>query len=343
MNWKFFWNAETNEREILKAEFSKFIKVSSHIVRELVIEQVEPDESGIIYVQSMLNITHSLWILSDDNRNTAYSGELDFEEIVSMLLKIFITNYSIFDEIEQCDRVSLSVAQRNYEALQKYIDSEIQGTCTEVTPQTNSKKEDNWYNADILELSTLEVISILIAQTHKSSNDNYSKESATELDDYLNFLRRANILTELELIDATSSNNIERTLYEIFKGKVFWKVIPESSYVYECFLEFETKYKKEKIKIITDSITDEALNTLQNFVNSQLIENILDMFDYCESEDYDFETLLSLLYQEWIITQKQKWYFRTVTHTKDKVYYLTVILDQAKHFGNASLKMTCQK
>ena len=309
----------------------KIIRASDHIIQELV-EWKTPLTKCQNHVIAAVEGLHETDAIPFEVVCLIYDGIKDTSGSVFRLLENYLLENYVFD-MDTSSSVNIYTRDKvysNYKQLGELLWKPVNENLSNYTnPLYLTDQRDL---SLILESPTLEVLSILIAQTHKTTHENYSRESATELDDYLNYLYKRGVLLEPELIDAISTNDIDRTLYEIFKEKIFWNIIPEGSYLFECFLEFETKYKKEKIHNLTKSITDEAIDLLEDPLNPRLFSSLVSAFEFDIIELFDFEELMELLSEDWIITPREESYFRTMSSHSDIVHYLITVLENDTHF-----------
>lgn len=307
--------------------FQKIVKLAWHIINEL--EQwlkIPPRwEVHIIY---LLECFFEIDVIDGYQIHDFYDWNIDIPWVVFIILESFLWASFVNDEENS---TSIELLQRSvvfwyYKRLWRLLGKNI-----------NHDFDNNFWRSLItnqrsvsekLNTPVLEVLSILIPQSHKKWSTNFDNSHATILDDFLNILWDQGIIDEQTLIDSISTNDIDRTIYTILKNLIFWKIIPHTSYLYECFLEFETLYKKRVIHSLTQLISDEIIETLGIWINPQVFESMIHAFRYNDPDMYSSfnqSEFADLLLEENIISQKERDYIATMLEEKDFLHYTSKI------------------
>lgn len=333
MDNRFFWNIDESEVSILKLEFEKFIKLSSHAVNDIR-KYWKLRKVGEEYLRSMTDLLYRKRIIQDSLYNQIYSGELDGEEIIFLLLEAFLIYAGIFSEISETPRVSRAVAISNYKALADLLDKNSIFDF-ESNEAVNDSEEDSIIHD--LENSTLEILAIFLANCHSYISRTYSSDNNTRLWDYANLLCRMQIIDKDELIQMISVEDIETLLYPILRDRVFWKDskseglrFDETHYLFECFCEYEEKYKKRLLHSLQRSISDTALRSLEVWeeINPRLVEIIIEALLDENQDAFDKEEIIALL-EEWgFLSQREKNYLKTMESQRDIAFYTARIFIQ---------------
>jgi len=323
--------------EHLEWSIDKFLKLADNILHELKTTWTYKD-TWDDHITTICEKLHDDSILSDDERNTIYSWELEKHEIVFLLLeKLVLNSYFIeyeiwFDDLSS-NALDHKIAWNIYTRLGKQLNKTIAdfpfSKYEKTKPLTNHQKKDLE-----LEQETLEVLSILIRWSFLENSDDHIRLYA-----YIQFLYSKELLTESEFINASCTNDIEEALKIIILKKLIAPGKITTIHIVNAFHQFShafTESRREEGKNRVDKILTDNEGSWDEFnqheipkeVSDRLFQSIIQAFEFDISEIYDRETLLLLLKRTWLIWDKEEWYFRTINSHTDFARYLKVVLSK---------------
>jgi len=312
--------------EDIEVCLDKLLKFAWHLIDEL---YVSPKNTQFYrweeYVDMVLWFIFDMWYISPlEEEQIRWNG---IEDAIFLILEKLIDSEYFIDwanEIEDCSyAISRIYAIHIYNNLWKVL-------WKRVLPfnKLSQKEERKLLTCQAkqdpeLEQETLEVISIL---TRGSYLEN--KDDTTALDDYLNLLWRKWFLTENELINAISTDDIEKTLESVINKKLIapWKITTQ--HIVDAFNSFSHAFMKrrqtetkEKIDSILednenlDYEVDPLLSHLSTWVT--ILQNLPDLG--WELIDYDVEELIITVTEYDIINEKiAQWLIKKLDNVRNK-------------------------
>ena len=305
--------------------FQKIVKLAFHLIEKIESKKPIPPrwEVHIIYSVELFSELESI-VYSDINR--PYDWEEDIPWSVFLLLEAYLKCEFVSDELsDSSDQLTQrSIVYSAYERLGQWLWKEVDDSLRDAYGVKLNTDERPFAEKYINVLFT--VCEILDNQIWDTAFIESGPETRKYLEDFLVILEDNGIISDNELEVSISRADIHQAIYDIIRGRLIKRYIPEESQVHKSFQKLTSKYWKYKIDWLKKIVSDSVIERVRIHEIWELLRLIFDEYEWCSADNQSCIKIWEMLCDVWVISQRQKNILQISDSRDTYLQYLTFLL-----------------